>query len=63
MMNARLRDFGLLGILSVLAQIVVTPLLTKDAFDRGKSAAQSGLSASGELGVERRPARVNPDAQ
>ena len=43
-MNARLFRLGLLGILSVLAQIVVTSMQTKDAFNRGRSTAQSGVA-------------------
>jgi hypothetical protein len=43
-MNARLLHLGLLGILSVLAQIVVTSVQTKDAFNPGKSTAQSGIA-------------------
>jgi hypothetical protein len=43
-MNARLLHLGLLGILSVLAQIVVTSMQTKDAFNQGKSTSQSGIA-------------------
>jgi len=38
-MNARWWESGLLGILSVLAQIVVTSMQTKDAFEQEKRAA------------------------